>query len=147
MSRNPEDFVWVREQVAEFEASGGTRGNTLWDTDHQIVVITSIGARSGEPRKNPVMRVERDGDYIAVASLGGAPHPYWYYNMVANPAVQLQDGPVKKEYRARLLEGDERAEAWDHAVATWSTYAQYQSLTDRVLPVFLLEPTGGEAAP
>jgi deazaflavin-dependent oxidoreductase (nitroreductase family) len=144
MSRDPEDFVWVREQVAEFEESGGTRANTLWDTGYPIVVITSWGARSGQPRKNPVMRVERDGEYIAVASLGGAPyHPYWYYNFLANPVVQLQDGPVRKDYRARLLEGDERSEAWDYAVATWPTYAEYQELTDRVLPVFHLQPEGG----
>jgi deazaflavin-dependent oxidoreductase (nitroreductase family) len=131
----------VREQVERFEASGGTEATVLERTGDPIVVITSVGAKSGVLRKNPVMRVERDGKYVAIASKGGAPdQPEWYYNFVAQPEVDLQDGPVKKTYRARLLEGDERAEWWQYAVDAWPTYATYQVKTERQIPVFLLEP-------
>lgn len=137
----PSSQQWVRDQVAAFEASGGTEANTLRDTGDPIVVITSVGAQSGNLRKNPVMRVERDGKYVAVASKGGAPdNPSWYANFVAHPEVELQDGPVKKTYRARILDGAERAHWWQHAVDTWPTYASYQEKTDRQIPVFLLEP-------
>lgn len=136
----PSKQQWVRDQVAEYEASNGTRANTLRDTGYPIVVITSVGARSGLLRKNPVMRVERDGTYVAIASKGGAPdNPEWYYNFLAHPEVELQDGAEKHTYRARLVTGDERTEWWDYAVATWPTYAQYQKRTDREIPVFLLE--------
>jgi deazaflavin-dependent oxidoreductase (nitroreductase family) len=136
---SPED--WVREQVEKYEATDGAEANTLRDTGDPIVVITSVGAKSGKLRKNPVMRVERDGTYVAVASKGGAPeHPTWYHNFVANPVVELQDGPVKKTYRARLVEGEERADWWQYAVQTWPTYGEYQKKTDREIPVFLLEP-------
>ena len=105
------------------------------------MVITSRGAQSGKLRKNPVMRVEKDGTYVAIASVGGAPkNPAWVANFEADPVVQLQDGPEPALYRARLAEGEERQEFWDHAVATWSTYASYQEKTDRQIPVFLLEP-------
>jgi deazaflavin-dependent oxidoreductase (nitroreductase family) len=137
----PSPADWVREQVEKFEATGGTEANTLRDTGDPIVVITSIGAKSGKLRKNPVMRVERDGKYVAIASKGGAPdNPTWFHNLVAHPTVELQDGPVKKTYRARLVEGDERAEWWQLAVDTWPTYAGYQEKTDREIPVFVLEP-------
>lgn len=137
----PSKAGWVREQVEKFEASDGAEANTLRGSKDPIVVITSVGHRSGKLRKNPVMRVERDGKYVAIASYGGGPdNPEWYENFVAHPEVDLQDGPVKKSYRARLLAGDERAEWWQHAVATWSTYATYQEKTDREIPVFLLEP-------
>jgi len=137
----PSKAGWVRDQVEKFEASNGQEANTLRDSGDPIVVITSVGAKSGHLRKNPVMRVERDGKYVAIASKGGAPdQPEWYYNFLANPEVELQDGPVKKTYWARLLEGDERAEWWQHAVDTWPTYASYQTKTDRLIPVFLLEP-------
>jgi F420H(2)-dependent quinone reductase len=137
----PSRADWVRDQVAKFEASDGKEANTLRDTGDPIVVITSVGAKSGLLRKNPVMRVERDGKYVAVASKGGAPEqPEWYYNFRAHPEVELQDGPDKRTYRARVLEGDERAEWWQHAVETWPTYASYQTKTDREIPVFLLEP-------
>ena len=136
----PSKQQWVRDQVAEFEASNGQRANTLRDTCDPIVVITSLGAKSGKVRKNPVMRVERDGTYVAVASLGGAPqNPEWYYNFLAHPEVELQDGPERKKYRARLVEGDERADWWQYAVDTWSTYGEYQKRTDREIPVFVLE--------
>jgi deazaflavin-dependent oxidoreductase (nitroreductase family) len=137
----PSKAGWVREQVATYEATGGAEANTLRDTGYPIVVITSVGAKSGVLRKNPVMRVERDGKYVAVASYGGRPdNPEWYANFVAHPEVDLQDGPVRKTYRARLLEGDERAEWWQLAVDTWATYASYQKKTERLIPVFLLEP-------
>jgi deazaflavin-dependent oxidoreductase (nitroreductase family) len=137
----PSKAGWVRDQVERFEASNGLEANTLRESGDPIVVITSVGAKSGHLRKNPVMRVEKDGKYVAVASKGGAPdQPEWYYNFLAHPEVDLQDGPVKKTYRARLLEGAERAEWWQLAVDTWSTYASYQKKTDREIPVFLLEP-------
>ena len=136
----PSKQQWVRDQVAEFEASDGQRANTLRDTGDPIVVITSLGAKSGKVRKNPVMRVERDGIYVAIASKGGADdQPEWYYNFLAHPEVELQDGPEKHTYAARLVTGEERAEWWDHAVATWPTYGEYQKRTDREIPVFLLE--------
>ncbi|MGN0065925.1 MAG: nitroreductase family deazaflavin-dependent oxidoreductase [Nocardioides sp.] len=135
----PSSQQWVRDQVAEYEASGGTRATTLPD-GAPVVVITSVGSRSGNLRKNPVMRVERDGSYLAVASKGGADdNPSWYANFVAHPTVELQDGPDKHTYAARLLSGDERADWWQHAVATWGTYAEYQTKTDREIPLFLLE--------
>jgi deazaflavin-dependent oxidoreductase (nitroreductase family) len=137
----PSKAAWVREQVERFEASNGAEANTLRDSDDPIVVITSLGAKSGKVRKNPVMRVEKDGRYVAVASLGGAPtNPEWYHNLLAHPVVDLQDGPVKKSYKARLLHGDEREQWWRHAVETWPTYGEYQKKTDRQIPVFLLEP-------
>jgi len=137
----PSSSQWVRDQVAEFEASDGQRANVLPSTNDPIVVITSVGARSGKLRKNPVMRVERNGRYVAVASKGGAPeHPEWYHNLVAHPEVELQDGAVRRAYRARRLSGAERQDWWQHAVATWPTYASYQQKTDREIPVFLLEP-------
>jgi len=136
----PSKAGWVREQVERYEATDGAEANTLRDSDDPIVVITSIGARSGKVRKNPVMRVEKDGRYVAVASMGGAPqNPEWYYNFVAHPEVELQDGAEPHLYTARILEGDERADWWEHAVATWPTYASYQTKTDREIPLFLLE--------
>ena len=137
----PSQWDWVREQVERYEASGGREANTLRDTGDPIVVITSVGAKSGKLRKNPVMRVEKDGKYVAIGSKGGDPKdPSWVANFLAHPVVDLQDGPEPKPFRARLLEGQERAEWWDHAVATWATYASYQERTDREIPVFLLEP-------
>ncbi|WP_028660177.1 nitroreductase family deazaflavin-dependent oxidoreductase [Nocardioides insulae] len=137
----PSSWDWVRNQVEKFEASDGAEANTLPGTDDPIIVITNRGAKSGKIRKTPLMRVERDGSYLAVASKGGADeHPVWYHNFVAHPEVELQDGPVKKTYRARLLSGAERADWWEHAVATWSTYGEYQKKTEREIPIFLLEP-------
>jgi deazaflavin-dependent oxidoreductase (nitroreductase family) len=137
----PSKADWVREQVERFEASGGTEATVLERTGDPIVVITSVGAKSGKLRKNPVMRVERDGKYVAIASKGGAPdHPEWYHNFLAHPEVDLQDGPVKRSYRARLLEGEERADWWQYAVDTWPTYGEYQKRTDRQIPVFRHEP-------
>ncbi|GAB3857409.1 nitroreductase family deazaflavin-dependent oxidoreductase [Nocardioides maradonensis] len=137
----PSSQQWVRDQVAAYEASGGAEANTLRATGDPIVVITSVGATSGKLRKNPVMRVEKDGKYVAIASKGGAPEdPAWADNFRAHPEVDLQDGPEPRSYRARELSGEERREWWEHAVATWPTYASYQEKTDREIPVFLLEP-------
>ena len=138
----PSQQQWVRDQVAEFEASEGARANTLRDTGDPIVVITSVGRKSGALRKNPLMRVERGGKYLAVASIGGGPtNPEWYHNFLAHPEVELQDGAERHTYAARLLSGPERAEWWDYAVETWATYAEYQKRTEREIPVFLLERT------
>lgn len=137
----PSSQAWVRDQVAAFEASDGQHANTLRDTGDPIVVITSVGHSSGKLRKNPVMRVERDGKYVAIASKGGAPdNPEWYDNFVNHPEVDLQDGADRRTYRARLLQGEERTGWWDYAVQTWPTYGEYQKKTDREIPVFLLEP-------
>jgi deazaflavin-dependent oxidoreductase (nitroreductase family) len=137
----PSPEQWVRDQVEEFESSNGQRANILrGKPEWPIVVITSRGAKSGKLRKNPVMRVEHDGVYAAVASQGGAPaHPTWYHNFVEHPEVDLQDGSEKHTYRARIAEGAERAEWWDRAVKQYSPYAEYQEKTDREIPVFLLE--------
>jgi len=135
----PSTSEWVRDQVATYEATGGAEGNTV--QDRPIVVVTSRGAKSGKLRKNPVMRVEHDGVYVAIASKGGAPeHPEWFHNFRAEPQVDLQDGPEPHEYVARLVEGGERAEWWERAVAAFPPYAEYQTKTDREIPVFLLEP-------
>src|SRR5689334_20411839 len=122
----PSPEQWVRDQVAEFEASNGQRANILRGRpEWPIVVITSRGAKSGKLRKNPVMRVEHDGVYAAVASQGGAPkHPTWYHNFVEHPEVDLQDGSEKHTYRARIAEGEERAAWWDRAVKQFSPYAE-----------------------
>jgi deazaflavin-dependent oxidoreductase (nitroreductase family) len=135
----PSAAQWARDQVEEIERSGGTSGTTLRGVP--VVVITSLGASSGKLRKNPVMRVEHDGSYAAVASKGGAPeHPSWYRNLVEHPLVELQDGPAKGDYTVRELSGDERSVWWDRAVAVWPDYANYQTKTDREIPVFVLEP-------
>ena len=137
----PSKAAWVREQVAKFEASNGAEANTLRDTGYPIVVITSRGAKSGVLRKNPVMRVERDGVYVAIASKGGSDeNPEWYYNFVAHPEVDLQDGPVKKTYKVELVEGEEREDLWQLDVDTWPTYKSYQEKTERQIPVFKLTP-------
>ncbi|NPD04679.1 nitroreductase family deazaflavin-dependent oxidoreductase [Nocardioides sp. zg-1308] len=136
----PSSAEWVRNQVAEYEASDGERAGTLPGTKYPIVVITSVGSSSGNLRKNPVMRVERDGAYLAVASKGGAPEdPAWADNFRKHPEVELQDEAEKHVYRVRELSGDERADWWQLAVETWSTYASYQEKTDRQIPLFLLE--------
>ena len=135
----PSSSKWVRDQVEEYESSGGRRGTTLRGVP--VVVITSLGASSGKLRKNPVMRVEHDGVYAAVASKGGAPeNPAWYRNLVEHPLVELQDGASKGDYTARELSGEERDLWWQRAVEVWPDYATYQTKTDRQIPVFVLEP-------
>ncbi|MFT4085528.1 MAG: nitroreductase family deazaflavin-dependent oxidoreductase [Nocardioides sp.] len=137
----PSPERWVRDQVEAFEASHGAEGNVLATTGDPIIVITNRGAKTGKIRKTPLMRVERDGKYLAVASKGGAPKdPVWAHNFRANPDVELQDGDVKKAYRVRELAGEERADWWEYAVATWATYGEYQKKTERQIPLFLLEP-------
>ncbi|MCY7400792.1 MAG: nitroreductase family deazaflavin-dependent oxidoreductase [Nocardioides sp.] len=136
----PSATQWVRDNVEEYEASDGEKGGMLPGTPYPVVVITSVGATSGNLRKNPVMRVERDGAYLAVASKGGAPDdPAWADNFRQHPEVELQDRAEKHTYRVRELSGVERDDWWDHAVATWGTYASYAEKTDRLIPLFLLE--------
>jgi len=137
----PSSSEWVRDQVKQIESSGGTEGTTMRGVP--VIVVTSLGASSGKLRKNPVMRVEHDGKYAAVASKGGAPeHPSWYRNLVDHPLVEVQDGPAKGDFTARELSGDERAQWWDRALQVWPDYGDYQTKTDREIPVFVLEPTG-----
>ena len=140
----PSTQKWVRDQVELYESSGGTEGTTLRDTGLPVVIVTNRGARSGKLRKTPLMRVEHDGRYAAVASKGGAPeHPDWYENLKAEPLVELQDGPVKQDMRARELSGEERAQWWERAVAAFPPNARYQEKTERQIPVLVLEPREG----
>jgi deazaflavin-dependent oxidoreductase (nitroreductase family) len=134
----PSTTEWVRDQVELYESSGGTEGTTL--RDMPVVILTSIGASSGKIRKTPLMRVEHGGTYAVVASQGGAPrHPRWYFNLVTDPHVELQDGPVRTDRVAREVTGDEKAVWWERAVAAYPDYAEYQQRTDRRIPVFVLE--------
>jgi deazaflavin-dependent oxidoreductase (nitroreductase family) len=136
----PSPSAWVRDQVEEYEGSGGTKGTTLLDTGMPVVIVTNRGAKTGKVRKTPLMRVEHDGAYLAVASKGGAPeHPLWYYNLVAHPDVEVQDGTEKWAATAREISGEERAAWWDRAVAAFPPYAEYQEKTSRLIPVFVLE--------
>src|SRR5882672_9793176 len=135
----PSPSPWARDQVAVYEGSGGTAGAD--NNGHPVIILTSVGAKSGKLRKTPLMRVEHDGEYAVVASLGGAPkHPVWYHNLTANPHVELQDGPVKKDYRAREVQGEEYAVWLERAVAAWPDYAEYQTKTTRTMPIFVLTP-------
>jgi len=135
----PSPEKWVRDQVETYEGSGGTAGTMM--RTMPVVILTTVGAKSGKLRKIPLMRVEHDGRYVVVASLGGAPkHPVWYYNLLANPQVELQDGPVRSDMTARELSGEERAQWWERAVGAFPDYAGYQEGTERVIPVFVLEP-------
>jgi F420H(2)-dependent quinone reductase len=130
---------WVREQVRKYEESGGSRGGDL--NGVPVVILWTKGRHSDKVRKTPLIRVEHDGKYAVVASLGGAPkHPVWYLNLRDDPDVTLQDGPNVYDLRARILEGDEKAEWWQRAAAAWPDYDNYQKRTDRQIPVVLLEP-------
>lgn len=130
----------TRRQVELFERSDGAEGNTL--RGMPVIVLTTLGAKSGKLRKNALMRVEHDGEYAVVASLGGSPtHPVWYYNVVANPHVELQDGATRRDYTAREVTGAEKALWWERAVAAYPDYAAYQRRTEREIPVFVLTPT------
>ncbi|MGW7422741.1 nitroreductase family deazaflavin-dependent oxidoreductase [Streptomyces sp. NPDC054813] len=140
----PSPAAWVREQVELYESSGGTKGTTLMDTGMPVILLTTLGVKSGKIRKTPLMRVEHDGKYAVVASQGGAPkHPVWYFNITSQPHVELQDGPVKQDMTAREITGAEKAEWWERAVAAYPPYADYQKKTSREIPVFLLEPQQG----
>ncbi|GAA1958622.1 nitroreductase family deazaflavin-dependent oxidoreductase [Agromyces allii] len=133
----PSTAGWARKQAEAYEASGGTEANLL--RGRPVIVLTTVGAKSGKLRKTALMRVEHDGEYAVVASLGGAPkHPVWYWNLLAHPKVELQDAAEKHDYLSRELEGAERDEWWARAVEAWPDYANYQTKTDRLIPVFLL---------
>jgi deazaflavin-dependent oxidoreductase (nitroreductase family) len=130
---------WVRKDADRILETGTTDGSEM--KGKPIILLTTIGAKTGKVRKTPLMRVEHDGHYAVVASLGGAPkNPVWYYNIKAHPRVELQDGDVTKEYEAREVTGDEKAVWWERAVEAWPDYAEYQTKTDRQIPVFVLTP-------
>jgi F420H(2)-dependent quinone reductase len=139
----PSPSQWVRDQVAQYEASGGTRANTLGDTAMPVVIFTTRGRHSGKVRKTPVMRVEHDGEYALVASKGGAPeNPEWYYNLAGHPEeVMLQDGPEPFDVVVREVRGEERQAWWERAVAAYPPYAEYQEKTTRQIPVFVARRT------
>ena len=134
----PSPSAWVRNQVEQYEASGGKEANTLLDTGMPVIIVTSKGNKSGKLRKTALMRVEHDGEYALIGSMGGAPtHPVWVHNVRADPKVMIQDGPEPHDYTVREVEGDERATWWDRAVAAYPPYAEYQERTDRKIPVFV----------
>ena len=133
----PSSWQWVRDQIAEYEASGGTRATTLRDTGIPVIVVTMLG-RSGKVRKIALMRIEHEGEYALIASVGGAPkNPAWYGNIVANPAVEIQDGPERHDYTVREVEGAERDTWFGRGVEVFPTYAEYQQKTDRLIPVLV----------
>ncbi|MGN2640305.1 nitroreductase family deazaflavin-dependent oxidoreductase [Nocardia takedensis] len=135
----PSTSDWAREQAETYENSGGTTGTSL--NGKPVILLTTRGAKSGKLRKTPLMRVEHDGEYAVVASLGGAPkNPVWYYNIKADPHVELRDGTVTADYTAREVTGEEKAAWWERAVAVWPDYANYQTKTTREIPVFVLTP-------
>ncbi|MET8167484.1 nitroreductase family deazaflavin-dependent oxidoreductase [Streptomyces sp. NPDC005329] len=151
----PSKAQFVRDQVELYESSGGTQGTTLRVLvarvederlrDLPVVILTTLGAKSGKIRKTPVMRVEHDGSYAVIASMAGAPtHPVWYHNAVADPRVELQDGPVRQDMLAREVTGDEKALWWARAVEAFPDYAEYQKNTDREIPVLVLESAAHE---
>ncbi|MCB0950655.1 MAG: nitroreductase family deazaflavin-dependent oxidoreductase [Mycobacterium sp.] len=135
----PSTLDWARENAELYMESGGTKGTEM--KGKPVILLTSIGAKTGKIRKTPLMRVEHNGEYAVVASLGGAPkHPVWYYNLKANPRVELQDGTETADYDAREVFGEEKEAWWERAVAAWPDYADYQKKTDRQIPVFVLTP-------
>ena len=135
----PSTAGWARKQAERYEATDGAEANDL--RGRPVIILTSVGAKTGKLRKTALMRVEHDGDYAVVASMGGAPrHPVWYHNLKANPHVELQDGGSKRDYLAREVGGDEKTVWWARAVEAWPDYAKYQTKTDRQIPVFVLEP-------
>jgi deazaflavin-dependent oxidoreductase (nitroreductase family) len=135
----PSPAEWVRDQVELIERSGGTEGMTL--RGMPVILLVTKGARSGKLRKTPLMRVEHDGAYALVASLGGAPkHPVWYYNLLADPHIELQDGTERRDMVVREVTGEEKADWWERAVAAFPNYAEYQEKTERQIPVFVAEP-------
>ena len=137
----PSPEKWVRDQVELYESSGGTEGTTLRDTGLPVVVVTSLGARSGKIRKTPLMRVEHDGEYALIASNGGAPtNPAWYANLIADPHIELQDGPEPADFLVREVHGEERAAWWARAVEAFPNYAGYQEGLDREIPVLVAGP-------
>ena len=138
----PSTWKWVRDQIAEYEASGGTRANTLRESGRPIIVVTMRGARTGKIRKIALMRIERNGAYALVASKGGDPrHPGWYHNLLAHPdEIRLQDGPEPFDVVVREVHGEERQAWWELAVQAYPPYADYQRKTDRTIPVLVAAP-------
>ena len=136
----PSSWDWVADQVARYESSGGTEGTEL--EGKPCIILWTRGRQSGAVRKSALMRVnDDDGRYAVVASMGGAPkHPVWYLNMLADQQVSLQDGAELKDYTARVVEGDEKAEWWKRATEVWPSYDEYQSKTDRAIPLVVLDP-------
>lgn len=135
----PSTSDWARKQAELYESTNGQKGNTIMGMP--IILLFTLGAKSGKIRTTALMRVEHDGEYLAVASLGGAPkNPAWFHNIVDAPLVELQDGAVRKDYVPRELQGDERALWWDRAVEAYPPYADYQVKTERLIPIFLLTP-------
>ncbi|MEU2549864.1 nitroreductase family deazaflavin-dependent oxidoreductase [Streptomyces roseolus] len=135
----PSPSQWVRDQVELYESSGGTRGTTMRGLP--VVLVTSVGAKSGKLRKTPLMRVEHEGAYALVASNGGsAKHPVWYHNLVASPRIVLRDATRQWDMRAGLVTGGERREWWDRAVRAFPDYADYQLKAEREIPLFVAEP-------
>lgn len=135
----PGTSAWSRKQTELYEATNGEEGGDL--RGRPIIVLTSVGAKTGKLRKVALMRVEHEGIYAVVASLGGAPrNPVWFHNLTAHPHVELQDGPIRRDYTAREVTGAEKAVWWERAVEAWPDYARYQTKTDRQIPVFVLEP-------
>jgi F420H(2)-dependent quinone reductase len=138
----PSPAQWVSDQVQEYEGSGGTSGTTM--RDMPVIIVTMRGAKSGKLRKVPLMRVEHDGEYAAVASMGGAPqNPLWYTNLVADPQVEVRDGTAVKAMTAREVTGEEKAIWWQRCVAAFPDYADYQIKTERSIPVFVMTPNPG----
>lgn len=134
----PSTWGWVKDQVQEYEASGGSEANTLRETGLPILIVTMRGHKTGKVRKIALMTVEHEGEYALVASKGGAPnHPGWYHNLMADPRVEVQDGPEPFAAEVHLAEGEERAAWWERAVAAYPPYADYQEKTDREIPVFV----------
>ena len=142
----PSTWGWVSDQVARYEASGGTEANTLMDTGIPIIVTTMMGHKSGKVRKVPLMRVEHEGEYALIASKGGAPeHPGWYHNLLAADEIELQDGPAPAVYSIRQVEGDERAEWYARGEAVFPPYIEYAAKATeagRTIPVFIATPKG-----
>jgi len=135
----PSTAAWARKQAERYEATNGEQAGTL--QGRPVIVLTSVGAKTGKLRKTALMRVEHDGIYAVVASLGGAArNPVWYHNLKANPHVELQDGPTKRDYMAREVTGEEKAVWWQRAVEAYPSYANYQARTKRQIPVFVLDP-------
>lgn len=136
---SPRDYV--RETVDLYESTDGAEGNTL--NGRPIIILTTTGAKTGKIRKTPLMRIEHEGSYAVVASMGGAPNnPVWYHNIVAHPEVELQDGATRKQYVAHEASGEEKAQWWARATQTWPDYDTYQTKTDRQIPLFVLSPAG-----
>ncbi|MDO9175680.1 MAG: nitroreductase family deazaflavin-dependent oxidoreductase [Actinomycetota bacterium] len=138
----PSTSQWVRDQVEAYERSGGTEANTLRDTGIPVIIVTMKGKTSGKVRKIALMRVEHEGEYALIASMGGAPtNPVWYHNLVADPEnVTVQDGPAPFAVTVREVTGDERALWWERSVAVFPNYAEYQAKTDRTIPVLVASP-------